>query len=241
MFSIPSEFAYLFLTIPFLIVWGILYWVGKETRREQLTFSLVGVVIGPVSEIFYFKDYWMPKSIFLMKIGNFLLLPEDILFGFAICGIGGVIFEVVFRRRLRKLSPIAKRTIHISALGFLFAFSFLACLWLGLNSIYASAIAFVITALPIMFARHDLLMDAMGSGLGVMFIMFMCYFIGFNLVSNSQDLLREQWFLYGTNLDTRIWGIPLTEMVWGFTWGFLFGPFYEFWVNKKLVSTSRVP
>lgn len=62
--------------------------------------SIAGAIVGPISEILFVKDYWHPQSILSIQIGSFPLLIEDLLFGFAILGIGGVIFEVLTRTKL---------------------------------------------------------------------------------------------------------------------------------------------
>src|SRR3989344_3202134 len=233
MFELPAHFAYLFLTLPFLIFWFVLFLTSKPTRAEQVRFSYLGAVIGPLSEIIYFKDYWLPKSVLFVNVGSFPLMLEDVLFGFAIGGIAAVIFEVAFRTKLRKLSHHSKHIIKSWAIAFIFILTILILLGLGLNSIYASAIAFLVASIPIIFYRHDLLLNAVGSGVGVMLVMFVSYYLLFNLVSNTEELMKGQWLIHGTSLDLRFAGIPLTEMAWGFTWGFLAGPFYEFLVNRR--------
>ena len=102
-FALPENYTYLFLTLPFLIVWLVLYMAGKSSRAEQMQMSCIGAIVGPLSEAIYFRDYWFPKSILFIHIGAFPLMIEDVLFGFAIVGIGAVIFEVVFRIKLKKL------------------------------------------------------------------------------------------------------------------------------------------
>jgi hypothetical protein len=239
MFELPSDYTYIFLTLPFLIIWLIIYLRSKSTRNEQVLFSYAGAIVGPLSEIIYFRDYWLPKSALFINLGNFPLMLEDILFGFAIGGIAAVIFEVVFRMRLKRLSFHSKHVVKGWAIVLLFGLALTIFLAIGLNSIFASALAFIITTLPILFYRKDLLLDAVGSGFCVMIVMFVCYYILFNLASNTEFLMKEQWLIYGTSLDLRFAGIPLTEMAWGFTWGFLAGPLYEFLLSKRLVLTRK--
>ncbi len=238
MFTLLPSHAYIFLVVPFLIIWLVLYLVKKSTRGEQVLMSYVGAVIGPLSEIIYFKDYWYPESIFSVRIGSFPLMLEDVLFGFAIGGIGAVVFEVLFRRNLKRLSTGSQSVIKIWSAALLFLGTLFAALSFGINSIYASSLAFLAAAVAILVFRRDLLLNAVGSGACVMLLMFVSYFLLFNLVENAEALLREQWLLYGTFLDTRVAGIPLTEMAWGFTWGFVAGPLYEFLVDKRNVKAN---
>ncbi len=239
MFELPSDHTYLFLSLPFLIVWLALYLAKRSTRREQVIFSCAGAIIGPLSEILYFRDYWFPKSIFPVYLGDFPFMAEDVLFGFAIGGIGAVIFEVFFRTKLRKLTGRSKNLTKSWSILFIFFLALSISLLVGLNSIFASALALVFAGMTVLFYRRDLLLNSVASGICVMLVMFVSYFILFNLASNTELLMQEQWLIYGTFLDARFLGIPLTEMAWGFTWGFLVGPLYEFLCDRKAV-VSRI-
>ncbi|MEK7116961.1 MAG: lycopene cyclase domain-containing protein [Patescibacteria group bacterium] len=239
MIEIPFRFAYITLTIPFLIIWLILFFVRKDTRKEQLRMSYIVAIIGPISELIYFKDYWFPQSVFPIFINKFPLMIEDILFGFAIGGIAAVIYEVIFRKQLSKFSVHSKYTIKSIYIVLTFALVLIGLIKFGVNSIYASAIAFFVSALILLILRHDLFVNAVGSGVGVMLVMFACYFFLFNiLASNTEELLKQGWIIRNSILDMRIANIPLTEMVWGFTWGFLAGPWYEFANRKKNIELN---
>lgn len=195
--------------------------------------SYLVAIIGPISEIFYFKDYWMPESIFPIFLGKFPLMIEDLFFGFAIGGISAVIYEIAFRKKLSRVSVSSKYVVKTAYVALLFVIVLLGLLGYGINSIYASAVAFVASAMIVIFIRHDLFKNALFSGIGVMFVMFLSYLFLYGIfVSNAEELLKQGWLLHGSSLDTRAFGIPVTEMVWGFAWGFFAGPWYEF-VNRK--------
>lgn len=197
------------------------------------------MALGPLSEVIYFRDYWVPQSVFPIYIGKFPFMIEDLLFGFAIAGIGAVIYEVIFKKRLSQFSIHTKYTIKSLSIVIIFVIILFSLLAFGINSIYASAVALFIATIPIIFVRHDLFLNAIGSGIGVMIIMFLCYiFLAHILVGNTEELLKRSWLIYGTNLDIRFANIPLTEMAWGFTWGFLAGPWYEFMNSKKNVAIA---
>ncbi len=236
MINLPFQYGYIVLTIPFILVWILLFLIRKDTRKEQLRMSYIAAILGPFSEIIYFRDYWLPESIFPIFIGKFPLMVEDIIFGFSIGGISAIVYEILFRKKLSKFSKNSKHAVKSIYLALTFTIFLLISLKLGLNSIYASAIAFGITALVIIIIRHDLFINAVGSGFGVMLVMFVCYIFLYNFVANSEELLSKGWLLYNSRLDIRIVDIPLTEMIWGFTWGFLAGPWYEFVSNQKTVK-----
>lgn len=237
MVEIPFRLAYLTLTTPFIVIWLALFLIRKDTRKEQLIMSCLVAIIGPISEIFYFRDYWIPESILPIFVGKFPLMIEDVLFGFAIGGIAAVIYEILFRKKLSKLSKHSKHSVRFIYIALTFILTLLGLIGFGINSIYASTIGFVVCAIILILIRHDLFVNAIGSGLGVMIVMFLSYFFLFNiLASNTEELLKQGWLIHNSTLDMRIANIPLTEMAWGFAWGFLAGPLYEFVLKKKNVT-----
>ena len=179
MIDLPFRFAYITLVVPFVLVWVILFLLRKDTRKEQLRMSYIAAIIGPISEILYFRDYWLPESIFPIFIKGFPLMVEDVIFGFTIGGIAAVIYEVLFRQKLSRFSKHSKHTVKSIYLVLTFIFLLLGSLKFGLNSIYASAIAFLGVAIIVLLLRHDLFINAVGSGFGVMITMFVCYFFLF--------------------------------------------------------------
>src|SRR5205823_5106235 len=96
-------------------------------------------------------------------------------------------------------------------------------------SIFSTSVACIAFALLIVSQRKDLLVNSLFSGLGVMIIMFASYiFLFYVVISNGNQILNEVWLLAGSRLDIRLLGIPLTELFWGFSWGMMVGPLYEF-------------
>lgn len=239
MFYIPFHYAYLFLTIPFIFIWVILYLFGRRTRMEQVHMSLLGAVLGPASELIYMRDYWIPQSAFPIYLGHFPLMFEDVIFGFAIGGIGAVVYEVILRTRTISLSHPVKGLVKGWAILLIFYFAMHIALALGANSIYASAVGFIAASLPILFKRHDLLLDAVGSGVAVTLVMFLSYFLLYHTATNSEEILKQGWLIYNTPLDVRVAGIPLTEMAWGFTFGFFAGPLYEYSSGRRLKYVKK--
>ena len=51
--------------------------------------------------------------------------------------------------------------------------------------------------------------------------LFAVYAAGFLLSTNTEFVLQNIWLLYGTSLDMRIVGVPLTELLWGLAFGAL--------------------
>lgn len=235
MITVAFRYAYLILTVPFLVAWAILFVFSKNTRREQLIMSIISLPLGIIYEILYFHDYWNPASILFFYMGGTRIVFEDFLFSFAIIGIGVVIYEAILGKRLANLKNPTNKTIAISCIIAIAVLVTFSLFFLGMNSIFATSLGFVAAALFIMSQRRGLLVNSLISGLAVMVIMFVSYYIGFRLAANSKELIQRVWFLYGTPLGVRIWGVPATEMVWGFAVGMFYGPLYEFVKGVKNV------
>ncbi|MFZ5559299.1 MAG: lycopene cyclase domain-containing protein [Patescibacteria group bacterium] len=231
---IDFKFAYFVLVIPFIIVWIIFFVLSRKTRIEQLIMSFLFLGVGVISEnLFYFHDYWSPESILSFNIGSWRILLEDILFSFTIAGIGSIIYEMVFNKRLESIKKInfVFKLLSIIVIGLS---SFYLLFFIGINSILATSIGFIILSLFIMVQRKDLLTCSLFSGLGILVINFCAYIVVYLLIRNSEELIRRGWMLYETSFGIRILGIPVTEMIWGFTAGAFIGPLYKFIFSKKL-------
>lgn len=232
MFTLDFQHAYLAMTIPFLVLWLGLFLRSRKTRREQLLMSILLVPIGIASELIYFRDYWLPRSVASFTLFGVPVLLEDALFAFAIGGIAAVIYEVLARRHLRRRRG-GKR--HSVALFALLAAAVMLALWFaGVNSIYATSIGAVLMALLIIIRRHDLLRDSFFSGLMVMATMFWAYSLLLGTAANGRELLLQAGLLDDIPTSANLLGVPLTELLWGFAFGMMAGPAYEYLRNYRL-------
>ena len=234
--NLDPKIAYLFLTIPFVVLWVIFIVVSRNTRREQLHASIIFALVGVfVENILYFGDYWKPESVWGVYIGSFAIFPEFILFGGSFAGIAAVVYQVVFRKETKRIITAGKTRRQLAVLTiFLLVTAFLSMS--GVNSIYATAGgALAVTAL-ISILRRDLFVPATLSGLLTAGIMFSFYSIGVHTVGNIEQLFKEIWLLYDTDLGFRLMGIPITELVWGFAVGSAVGVLYKFASGFKFLS-----
>ncbi len=221
------KFAYLignlFVMFP---VWLVLLLRRKDLRKEIISFSILGGIAGPLSELWYLRDYWKPELMFDWKIGF-----EDFLFGFFIAGIAASLYEEVFAKHFTKRRSKQKyRYLLAMSLGLLLAL-IMNTLTLGfkVNTIYASSIGFLVLSLIILIKRRDLLVDAVISGLLVGLFMFLSYMV---LLAIFPQLIHKWWYLENIS-NILILGVPIEELLWAFSWGMLAGPAYEFFAGLK--------
>lgn len=231
-------YAYLIGSLVFLAVWALLFWKARPFRREMVILSLITAVFGPISEFWYFRDYWRPELLIKFPLGGF----EDLLFGFAIGGIGAVVYEAIFINRIclcqRKR---LKKEWFLLVFGLILGITMIVLSnLLGINSIYASSLGMLLAAAIMLYFRPDLLPNAVGSGVLVALIMFTIYITPQILFPQVHQWMAKVWKLYGTRQGILILGhVPLTEMVWGFSWGLVWGPIYEFMVGARVLRVKR--
>ncbi len=213
-------YAYLIGDFIFLSLWLLLFLIRKDLRREMIMMSVVGAIFAPAALIFL-PDYWYPDHI----LGNFHLGIEDYLFAFAIAGIGGVIYEVTFGKthticECRKRSK--KDLLIISSVAI--AILLVLTLIFKLNSIYSNYAAFLAIFGFIIFFRKDLLWQSLISGFMVGFLMFLFYQVW---IAIYPGIIQHWWKLQNIS-GILVFGVPLEEIIWGFSWGIAGGSLYEF-------------
>ena len=227
------QYAYLlgnlFIGLP---IWFFFFLRRRDLRREMLIISLIGAVAGPLSELWYLYDYWEPQIFNGWHVGI-----EDVLFGFSIAGISAVIYEEIFGKRFAKRK---NRKHHWSWFCLpclaLFALIFNVPFFVyGINSIYASIIAFLSLALLMLYFRRDLLFDSIMSGFLVGGFMFAGYLI---FLSVFPDAISSWWKLHNIS-GVFVHNIPIEELLWAFSWGMVGGPMYEFFAGLKLQNQMR--
>lgn len=221
---ISYQYSYLIGNLITLLIWIVLFLYKKKLRKEMLIMSILVTPLGPISEFFYFRDYWNPSLLF--NIFGFGI--EDLIFAFAVGGIASVIYEDIFIKKMKKTTPVKLPFFIFWLLSGIIVFIFLN-LVLKINSMHASPIAFLFSGIIILFKRKDLIKNAFLSGLLVALIVFFAYVIFLQIFPSFFNKFWQLENIFGI----YVLGIPIEELIWGFSWGFLAGPFYEFWKGDK--------
>ena len=104
-------------------------------------------------------------------------------------------------------------------LGIIITSSLLAAT--GVNSILITSGIALMIVLVASLRNGSLASRAAIGGISAMTALFAVYAAGFLLSTNTEFVLQNIWLLYGTSLDMRIVGVPLTELLWGLAFGAL--------------------
>lgn len=229
------NFPFLLVSLTLFFVWSLLFFFGKKTRGEQIIMSIVGVVLTPaiimVSSFDYRGGGWLDGFIGL----------EDLLFAFSLTGVAAVIYEILVGRRLVPLRR--KRLGGEHPLHWLATLIIILASWAGIfmallilfptNSVNAFAVSGLIIFTYIIADRHDLLLDAILSGIYVMALVFVLEQIFFfHLYPTSANQLWQTGHLSGLFLNQ----IPLEELLWLMVVGLTIGPIYEYIRHYRVVS-----
>lgn len=187
----------------------------------MLLTSFAGGFAGVLSEIWYFRDYWRPPTL----VNGYSQL-EDFLFGFVIVSISSSIYDFVFSRTLIKEK---KPRLGIATGLFLLGLVGLIGLsdLLKYNSLLVSSFIFIFISVVVVFIRRDMAGKALVTGLFLMLAALLIYSVLFCFLSPSY--WDNYLLLKDSNYSVSLFGsIPLTELLWYFSWGCVGGVFYDF-------------
>lgn len=211
-----DRYGYLFLGLILFVISIVLLALNKQLRWVAVGAGVFGAILGPIGEIlFYYKDYWKPPTL----SGGLGVSLEHLIFGFSITVISVLIYPVIFRKEIKLKLNEPKIGIAL-ALFFASFFALALFSWhFYINSIYVSSSLFLVCGGVLLLLRRELLRVAVSSGLMIMFIGFIVYFF---LSAIYPEYLQKYWLLGNSSLIIKtIVGVPTTELLWFFSYGFL--------------------
>jgi len=205
------KYSYLLYSIIFLGVWAVLFGARKDLRRKMVLFSLAVTPMGPISELWFLRDYWQRPT-----ITGWSISIEDFIFAFAVGGIAFSIYPVLFAQEIESGQSYPKRPRLTLAFPLVVLF-FMVCFTniLKVNSIFSSTAAFLVLSVLIWFLRRDTLGPSLKSGFFTL-IVFLCIYQGLRLV--FPDYLRS-WCNGCNPTGIRIFAVNVEELLWDFSWG----------------------
>lgn len=119
--DIPIRFAYLPSVLSLIIPWLAIFLSRSDLRRKMIHFTILGSIAGPVSQIWYLRDYWHPAYTLGSKYG----FIEDTIFAGLFVGITIVLYNFIFRVKsipIKKEKEIRKAVRAIILVSILIEF-----------------------------------------------------------------------------------------------------------------------
>lgn len=212
---LPDKYAYLLLALMYLLAWTVVF-IKSPWKSGMVKVGMIGGLMGIIAEVWYFKDYWKPPTLF----GVGIIGIEDFIIGFAMFGLGGYIHSSFTTREIdydRQTPAKNKDFFFLWLIGCasLTLFSYV----LQIHSGYVTFLTFLALSIYIWIQRPDLIGLSLISGFAVMLITILIYYVNFQL------LFPHFWDTYGMLdapiLGEKIFGIPLSEILWHSSWGML--------------------
>jgi hypothetical protein len=220
------KYSYLGYSLFFLSLWIIFYILRPDLRRRMLIFSLIITPLGPLSEIWFLRDYWRRPT-----ITGYPISIEDAIFAFAIGGIAYSIYKIFFNMTVVPSKDQPQRGWLVIAF---FVITFLPLVLLTdllhVNSIFSSTLSLFLIAVLTWVLRPDLLKSSIVSGLMIVVLFFFVY-KGMQVIFPGAI---EYWCTGCNPSGLRISGINLEELLWDFTWGLAGSTMVEAVTGQKL-------
>lgn len=228
------QYIWLIWSLILIIIWLGVYLSldSKNKKREMLIVSLWTSLLG-LTEPLFVPAYWNPPSLFdLAHRTGFDI--ESFIFSFGIGGIAVVIYERIHRTSHEQIKipehNLSRHRYHlISILSSPFIF-FLLFFATSLNPIYSAIIAMLAGGLFSWYCRPDLKNKMITSAilfLGLYFIYFL------TLIAMYPGYVEQVWNLKAIS-GILIFGIPLEELLFAISFGFIWSSVYEHVMWRKL-------
>lgn len=228
------QYAWLTWAIIFLIVWAIIYISNTRIRKEMLGVSLWTMLFG-LTEPLFVPEYWNPPTLFdLAEKTGFDI--ESLIFTFSIGGIGSVLYRLVNRTDIEPLHPFERskkrHRVHFYILLTPVIVFLLLALLTNLNHIYCGIIAMFLGSLATLFCRPDLSKKIWYGGI----LFLILYFIFFEILNLLYPgYVEKVWNLRDIS-RILILGVPLEELLWGFTFGMYWSSIYEHLLWYRIIQ-----
>ncbi len=222
------QYAWFIWTLIFLFLWLIVYIFKKPFRKEMIQVSLCTMPFG-LTEPLFIPGYWNPPTLFnLAQKTGFDI--ESIIFAFAIGGIGSVLYKTVFKIQSEPFHSRRnhqKHRLHFYSLFTPVAVFLLLAFLSNLNHIYCGIIALFAGAVSALLCRPDLTKKIWVGGI-LFLLLYLVYFESLNVLYPGYVNLVWNFTAIPRLL---ILGVPLTELLFGFTFGMFWSSVYEhfFW------------
>ena len=197
----------------------------RDVRKEMLFISVIFGFGGLACQKTNLVDWWKPITITGTTLGI-----EDFIIGFAIGGISAVVYEEIYKKRLRKSRTKFPRDPGLYLLSFPVIY-LIAFYMIRLGSFYSAILAYSVCGIYLLYTRRDLLKDSLLSGF---FLLIIATIIYLGLFFVFPDYINQFWYLKPSWYTTLLWGVPIAEYIWIFFTGAYIGPLYEYIYKKRL-------
>lgn len=240
--QIPNEYIYSLGAFLFIIPNIFIFYFRPDLRKYMLLMSFILLPFAPLTEYFFFKDYWYPPDIIDFEIFGMRVILGDIILTATVPPIMALFYLYIFDLRFdcdSTYKDLKTLGLKILAIQSLLMLVFVALIYFtDINSIFAYTFASTIMAGLMMLRRRDFLKVYFITVI-LMGINVFLFYLAYQFVVGD-DYLKAVWLLDHDKYAINFLGIniPSTEVIFG---AFV-SPFYMFLIpfltNKKIIKRS---
>ncbi len=227
------HYVWLIWSSAFLLPWIVLYGAFPAHRRTMWWASIFMALFG-LTEPLFVPEYWNPPSLFELAARTGFDI-ESVVFSFAIGGIAAVLYIAITRRSLAPVPAHERHSrrhrFHYLALATPFAL-FPALYFLPWNPIYAGIAAMIAGAIAAVLCRPDLKANTLVGG--ILFLALYTVFL-LGLKWSAPGYIEQVWNLEALS-GVLVYGLPLEELLFGFSFGLVWTGIYEHFTWKHSVT-----
>ncbi|MEK7567188.1 MAG: lycopene cyclase domain-containing protein [Patescibacteria group bacterium] len=228
------QYAWLIWSLILLLIWSVVYLSlgNKESKKEMFVVSLWTSLLG-LTEPLFVPEYWSPPSLFdLAQKTGFDI--ESLFFSFGIGGIAVILYNRIFRVSEEKVSQHEQRAFqhryHLIALLSAPVIFVILLIAAPFNPLHSAIIAMIAGGIATWYCRPDLKKKMFTSALIFLGIYFV-YFL--TLIAMYPGYVEEVWNLKEIS-GILVLGIPLEELLFAISFGFIWSSAYEHITWRKI-------
>ena len=227
---------WLIFSLLLLGIWFIIFLISRGFRKEMFSISLFTMPFG-LTEPLFVPEYWNPPSLFNLAATTGFDM-ESFIFSFAIGGIGAVLYNTIFKVKRKKMDRhemhSKRHRFHLIAIFSPLIIFLIFYLFTELNPIYSASIAMFIGGAATILCRPDLKKEVWMGGL-LFLLLYFVFFLFF--IWRYPYAVVSFWNLPAIS-EILIFGIPVEELIFAFTYGMLWSSAYEhvLWYNLRKLN-----
>lgn len=230
------HYVWLVWSSTFVLLWIGLYLWNAPDRKVIWRTSLATALLG-LTEPLFVPEYWNPPSLFhLAQRTGFDI--ESLIFSFGIGGIGVVLYNTFTGKHLVAISTEERHRprhrIHLTAL-FVPYILFVPLYFLPWNPIYPSIVTLIVAAIASVACRPGLKRETLIGGI-LFFGLYTMFMLGLKWF--TPGYIERTWNLPALS-GGLVYGIPLEELVFGFSFGLYWTGVYEHFTWSRRVSHAE--